>query len=323
LKLFHTDPNYQTQTKPSLHKTSTPQLFINTEEVYCIGGEARDEKSQVVYSVTEVYDIVANSWSTVASFPVNRTGLQAYVVNEKIFVRDGRDLYMYDPLTDLWTGKARMPGGSPSFSVSFVVDDKLVVISDFFKGHQTLGNQKVRFYDLNTDKWSEGAEPPFEVSIGVAVVTTGLYAPQKVYILGATDFSFSPGVFYNRVYDPAGDTWSTATMSIIPRSAFGVAVVDDVLYIIGGGYGGSSTLSLTEQYVPIGYDPRGYQTLPTATPPVASDVTSSPIPSEPTPFRALLTQLVVVATVLTVGVVTAFFLYVRGRKRNKGNSEYE
>jgi hypothetical protein len=141
---------------------------------------------------------------------------------------------------------------------------------------------------------------------GVVGVTTGVYAPQRVYIL-------EPSV--TSVYDPVNDVWSTAKTMLIPRYAFGVAVVDDVLYAIGGSTPntGVEFLSVNEQYIPIGYN----ATLP----PVASSSTtiipesSKPITSttnhEPSdnPFEHTLTYIIAAVLVLTVGTVTVCLLF--------------
>jgi hypothetical protein len=82
--------------------------------------------------------------------------------------------------------------------------------------------------------------------------TSGVYAPKRIYVLGGSDFQYLP---YNYVYDPITDTWNNATQMPYPRSSFGVAIVDDVLYAIGGNgrTNGVIPVDLTEKYVPISY----------------------------------------------------------------------
>ncbi|MCW4008593.1 MAG: kelch repeat-containing protein [Candidatus Bathyarchaeota archaeon] len=60
----------------------------------------------------------------------------------------------------------------------------------------------------------------------------------------------------NQVYDPETDTWTTATFMPTIRSDFGIAVVNDVLYVIGGYVHstlGISPTAVNEQYFPLGY----------------------------------------------------------------------
>jgi hypothetical protein len=57
----------------------------------------------------------------------------------------------------------------------------------------------------------------------------------------------------NRVYDPLRDSWSDGKGMPTLRSEFGVAVVDDILYAIGGCTKDQTASSKNEQYIPIGY----------------------------------------------------------------------
>lgn len=80
-------------------------------------------------------------------------------------------------------------------------------------------------------------------------VTSGIYAPQRVYIFTSNFINKTTSTL---VYDPTKDTWSVNEGMPTMRYSCGVAVVDDVLYIIGGSIPGQP-LSTNEQYVPLGY----------------------------------------------------------------------
>jgi N-acetylneuraminic acid mutarotase len=234
-------------------------------KIYCIGGATyfgNSTPSGLIdrLSVNEVYDVATDSWSTKASLPFNERSLHANVVDGKIFVTGARDtfrydhvhiLYMYDPVADLWTQKADMPKtpSSGNYIVSAVVDGKIIFAGDFYGSTR---EQIVLIYDPKTDKWSEGKAGPTQVWCGGAGVTTGIYAPKKFYALGISS---------NTVYDLVGDSWSSAKAMPTKRASFGVAVVDDILYVVGGhtsddfySIGGTMIPSaLNELYVPVGY----------------------------------------------------------------------
>jgi N-acetylneuraminic acid mutarotase len=234
-------------------------------KIYCIGGAVGftvDEMSgfygYITSGVNEVYDTVTDSWVTKASMPFNGMKLQANVVNGKIYVMQGFYVHVYDPADDSWTNRTRMPAtpreGSVSPPVSVVVDDKIVVTGEFSTGFGS-SEQKVLIYDTETDSWSEGRSGPVVVVEGAAGATTGVKAPQRVYVLGLIVDALYPTVI-NQVYDPKTDTWATATTMSTTRSDFGVVVVNDVLYVIGGYLRGSRNVTPTavnEQYTPIGY----------------------------------------------------------------------
>jgi hypothetical protein len=301
-------------------------------KIYCIGGFMSTEWKQIMpCNVVEVYDTVTNSWSTKTSIPSNGTSMQASVVNGKIFVIDGRDLFMYDPDTDFWTKKTSIPTQTsmPADPLSVYMypvewDNKLIVNCVFLiEGNQFHG--EVMIYDPDTDVWSEGKKTGTARLCfgGVGVLTSGSYAPQRIYVLGMAVFDSSP-FNTNQVYDPISDTWAFAEAMPVYRKGFSVTIVDDLLYVIGG-YNTTSTetgffLSLNEQYVPLGYKPQNYpNTQPSATAPPTTTPTTSDITSSPNPPGSFLTSSTVIATtVLTICIIiTTLFFYLRTRKKNQ------
>jgi N-acetylneuraminic acid mutarotase len=231
-------------------------------KIYCLGGRLPPTglygSGGVGCGVNEVYDIATNSWSTKASFPASpNTGYtDACVVDGKFFVIDRgqyiSNLYMYDPVADVWTTKTSMPEPlymQPNVFVMVAIDDTLIVVDA----------QSTMIYDSKTDVWTKGASCPTIIYDGAVGVTSGIYAPQNVYVLGTGRPSGqSRSVMVTLVYDPVGDIWSFVEAMPTYRRGFGVAVVDDVLYVIGGqrtieGTLISESLSVNEQYVPFGY----------------------------------------------------------------------
>jgi N-acetylneuraminic acid mutarotase len=239
-------------------------------KIYCIGGAIGftvDEMSgfygYVTSGVNEVYDTVTDSWVTKASMPFDGMKLQANVVNGKIYVMQGSYVHVYDPANDSWTKGTGMPAtpvqGSGSPPVSVVVDDKIVVTGEFSTGFGS-SEQKVLIYDTETDSWSEGTSGPVVLICGAAGATTGVKAPKRVYVLGVPGGYPSPII--NQVYDLEADAWAAATPLPTYLKDFGITVVNDILYLIGGYYTASreawlhglvTPVAVNEQYIPIGY----------------------------------------------------------------------
>jgi N-acetylneuraminic acid mutarotase len=135
---------------------------------------------------------------------------------------------MYNPNTDEWAEKTYIPTNIASSLVSTLVDDKIVVLGSFFVGESSTLENKVVVYDPKTDVWQGKYSAAnkdrtyfYDVTIGA---TTGLYAPKKIYIIHETRTT---------VYDPVKNTWTTAKSMPTARSQSGVAVIDDILYVIG------------------------------------------------------------------------------------------
>jgi N-acetylneuraminic acid mutarotase len=269
--LVDTNERYdpKTDTWITLESMPTPRAYFAIaayqDKIYCIGGAVGFNMEWVnlyypACGVNEVYNIATDSWSTKASPPFNGTKLQAHVVNGQIFVLHESDLYMYSPKIDVWETKTSMPLAT-RLTVSAVVDNKIIVTGEFDTGIYELGlrfEQKTLSYDPKTNAWSEEKQENFSIVFNDAVtgVTTGRYAPQKIYVFDYKQSYYIPAD--TQVYDPISNVWSVAKYMPIGRSGFGVTVVDDILYAIGGcQHGGPmepvKVSGINEQYVPIGY----------------------------------------------------------------------
>jgi N-acetylneuraminic acid mutarotase len=221
----------------------TPRILFATavyqNKIYCVGGKT----SGGLTGVNEVYDPATDTWETKAPMPTARGWLTAGVVNGKIYViggyPDGTLNEVYDPATDTWETKASTPVGGGCVTV---IDNKIYLVGS-----------KVQIYDPETDKWSVGASLPSITSLSAAVATTGVLAPKRIYVMGPQG-SYEPS---NCVYDPESDNWTFGADFPAGRFNFGVAVVNDMLYAIGGhtynlpGY--VETVAVNEQYTPFGY----------------------------------------------------------------------
>ena len=223
-------------------------------KIYCIGN-----------GPTEVYDIATDRWSVKSDAPFLSTtrfvvldSPQAIVVDEKIFVIKDWDLFMYDPIKDSWTQKNSIP--IPEDNIENVMLGAFLVAMDtkitVYYTYPIMSmvppipfNVATMIYDTQTDEWTTGKTPPM-MNIAGGCMTTGVFAPVKIY---ATSTGVGHSVYLsNWVYDPVEDTWANTQNMPTFRYHFGVAIVDDVLYVIGG-RAASGILSENEQYVPIGY----------------------------------------------------------------------
>jgi N-acetylneuraminic acid mutarotase len=276
-------------------------------KIYCMGGTPfmKDADMKPRCDVVEVYDTVTNSWSTKASMPFKGSGLMGHVVNGKIFVINGNAFFMYDPSTDIWTRKPDAPYYL-FHPATAVVDDKIILTGNFIISPLTGPARspiqyavKATMYDVETATWSEGkTDDTLESGYSVAEATTGLYAPQKIYIFS--------GTADNMIYEPTTDTWSAVKPMPSNSVFFGVAVLDDVLYVIGGyDYVTGTVFATNEQYVPLGYHGTGF----------SDSVSDSPMDN-----RVLVGALIGVAVAIAVAVLLLFFFKNKGKRRNKTNN---
>ena len=306
------DPKTDTWTTMTAMPTPRSQFTIATYQgkIYCIGGFNATIRGWgdivIPCNVVEVYDTITDNWSAKTSYPFKGAGMCANVVDGQIFMVYGGDLFMYDIATDYWSQKTSMPGRSPSYINPVVIDNKIIFTDAIQFNGKT---QKIMIYDTKTDVWSEGQGDSLGGINGcAAVVTSGIRAPQKIYALCLADL---------HVYDPVSNTWSTATSSPTTRRNFGMAIVDDVLYVIGGYispdilsfYGSVEIVATNEQYVPLGYRSTAY-----TTPAPSNSGLSEPETLIRLPF--LNPSMTVTALILTIGVVVvSSFVYLNKRKK--------
>ncbi len=210
-------------------KMPTPRIGFATavykDKIYCIGGKT---SSGGYTGANEVYDPATNMWETKTPMPIAKGWITANVIGEKIYVVGGG---VYDPITDSWITKESL--ATYDGYASAALGSKIYIIGGRSQdGYYNLNT----IYDTETDQYSSGAYPPSSVAAGVAVGITTDSSPEQVYVLGARS-SFRQGEPDNfiRIYDPTNDSWtlgSSPDLSYIFN--FGVAVVNDELYVIGG-----------------------------------------------------------------------------------------
>ncbi|MBM4400433.1 MAG: hypothetical protein FJ045_00620 [Crenarchaeota archaeon] len=235
-----TNEEYDPATDRWTYKTPKPTprgfgIAVYQNKIYCIS-----------YDVTEVYDPVTDTWEARTPMSTPRYSLDANVVDGKIYVIGGYDPSLpyggdatnvnevYDPETDTWSTRAPMLAAERAYA-SAVVGDKIYIIS---------GNLN-QIYDTKTDSWSYGAPFPQTMLFGAgAGVTSGVDAPVRIYVFGAIPSEVGL-VYWVHVYDPETDSWKIGADIPTDREGFGVAVLDDLFYVIGG---------LTS-YSPLPFDP--------------------------------------------------------------------
>jgi N-acetylneuraminic acid mutarotase len=242
-------------------------VSVYQNKIYCIGGTTGDGDTVVsgFTGVTEVYDPATDTWETKLSMPTPRADLCAGVVNGKIYCIGGKKYWgvepfyqelnateVYDPVRNSWRTESPMP--IPVLgAASAVLDGKIFVIGGsrhFQAGWDLSTVNSNQVYDPENDTWSTQMELPKAVSYAAAEATSGVTAPKKIYFAGGSNQAMYSTVTYT--YDSADNEWSTVSSMPTPRVYLGFAVIDDILYAIGG-WDGVDGVDANEQYIPVGY----------------------------------------------------------------------
>ncbi|NHJ31953.1 MAG: hypothetical protein FK732_03735 [Asgard group archaeon] len=333
---------------PTPRQSFAIEVFQN--KIYCIGGSTGNGYT----SVTEVYDPLTDTWESKAAIPAPRSQLTANMVDGKIYVIAGfnnsntGDISnlneVYDPKTDTWTTKATIPYGVYSHC-SVVVDNSIYVFSaqSASPGSKRPDNGPAnQIYDTKTDTWTFGKTPPKRAHRSGAVVTSGRFAPKRIYVIGG-EVGYMEATNTNQVYDPQTDTWSTGAPMPTARQGVGLAVVDDLIYAIGGIYPEYYTptsdsitsdvqyslltntknnpvnfvpqenCALNEQYTPIGYERSD-----TTEKPPASTIEPNATPTPTSKLEQTLQFPSTTEALIIIGVVVLIFgLVVNFTKKEK------
>ncbi|HLN89076.1 MAG TPA: kelch repeat-containing protein, partial [Candidatus Binatia bacterium] len=257
--------NPQTNDWTSKMPMPTPRsgfaIAVYQNKIYVIGGTVVDG----YVGNNEVFDPVSNSWETKTSMPTPRTDLSANVVEDKIYLIGGKKYSntspfsmdttvneVYDPTNDSWTTKTPITTAVHGYA-STVANGKIYVLGGSLDT-SSLQNSRVtganQVYDPQTDNWTLAANLLDSDTFGAAAATVGYMAPVRIYCIGG----YSDGAFTSQVqaYNSENNSWSLADSMPTQRAYLGVAVVNDVLYAIGG-FDGKNWLDANEGYEPVGY----------------------------------------------------------------------
>jgi N-acetylneuraminic acid mutarotase len=226
-------------------------MAVYQDKIFCIGGRTTIPFGST--TVNEVYIASNDTWQTKAPLPRSEKAVRAGVVGDIIYViGQSGATYAYNPINDTWTTKTQAPSVNPHYIwfVSATFEGKIYAI-----GLSRLN----QVYDPETDKWSIlNSNMPYN-STGLmgygdfetaAGVTSGVLAPKSVYV-----FSESLTI----VYDPKTDNWTSGARMPGERGGYGITVLNDTFYAIGGGnlpydfFDDYYPVPTNQRYLPVGY----------------------------------------------------------------------
>ena len=228
-----TNEEYDPKTGSWIYKAPMPTARYNfaiavyQNKICCIGGSTNvTDEGQTITTVNEVYDPATDTWESKTPMPTTRFSLEANVVGSKIYLiggyldHSGLSLNeVYDPTNNSWTTEAPVPQAVAGY-VSAVANEKIYIID----------SARNQFFDTLENTWNQGASPPLSSSSSMntpwgAVATTGINAPKRLYVF--TEKTVES-------YNPDLDSWVLGADLPTDRVLFGVAVVNDLIYVIGG-----------------------------------------------------------------------------------------
>jgi hypothetical protein len=253
---FNVDPSQWWEVTPV-------DTVVIGNKIYCFGYGICDES----ILNNKVYDTSTGYWSSITPSPNSKARPSVSVVNNKIYMIGGAnqlDIAIYDPNTGIWEIK---PMNQPIISsVTISLENKIYLFAD----------DKIQIYDTLSDTWRTISGFYKDINFAYFVpggATTGKYAPQKIYLFG-THFWPTPNIT-TCIFDPKTEQCSKDWGFPVPEKnailknyrpfdqshgwyeGFHPVVVNDIFYLIGGGFtfddGASTSYRVDFRYVPLGY----------------------------------------------------------------------
>ena len=248
--------NNWTEKTPMPHFQSNFALAAYQGEIYVIGGV-----NGLPTATIQIYNPTTDSWTNNTQLPSAEGFLRAATLNGKIYVMGGAlyefsnmsySIYgtneAFDPTNGSWQASAPMPVPVFRFAIT-AVGNKIYVMGG--ESNDGYSNQ-TQIYDTQTNTWSFGSPMPVTTSYSVAAVTTGVFAPTRIYYI-AGEYGSAEPYCPTQIYDPETGNWSIGATVPTPRvSNEALATVNDTIYAIGG-FNGTSKISNNEQYFPAEY----------------------------------------------------------------------
>ena len=204
----------------------------------------------IVLCLVTVENIAGEKWHVISELPTLRSGFSTAVVDGKIYLiggtpfRNRRGPYglstveVYDPQTNSWEQVADMPTPRTSTETA-VVNGTLYVCGGYNGIDNRLVNLKfldiVEAYDPQTDTWTrKQGMSGARIDFGMGVVAGKIYSMGGYIHLLDKEPEAPWRIDLVETYNPATDTWMKRAKMQRRRDGFGVGVVNNHIYTIGG-----------------------------------------------------------------------------------------
>ena len=183
-----------------------------TNKIYVFGGSDRD--LQLVFDLTQIYDIATNSWTMGAAMPGPRSQMaRGYnSADGKIYLNGGyatafidsvsNTTWSYDPATNTWNAGLATSPAMQGGTASGIVNGHLLMSGGRTNPDMTLDT--TYDYDIVGNSWTQRASMPTAKN-----VAGGVIAQSQLWSIGGGNPFSSPLTTTDVVsFDPGANTWT-------------------------------------------------------------------------------------------------------------------
>lgn len=234
--------------------------FAATEwngKIFVFGGAITDVLSS---DDVEVYDINTGTWTPRESLPEKMCGMSAVTLGDKIYLIGGatslaspafNKVYEYDPILDVYTTKQAMPSGR-AYHSSCVVNGEIYTIGGSTVALGQIYGTVIKYNPSNGAGWVTVASLNTPRVLLASEEVNG-----KIYAIGGAFDNSLLGLATIEVFDPASPgAWVVLDGSNmqVGRARHGSAVINGVLYALGGASGSTELMSVEKINIAQGED---------------------------------------------------------------------
>lgn len=231
---------------PNPHPTSSSASGEIGGLLYIVGGGGANTRT------LEIYNPIANTWTSGANLSIAAIGAAAGGINGKLYVAEGftddaftNALRIYDPQSNSWTEGAAAP------SLRFIVAGASIGDKLYITGGRRFGEgpfSALEIYNATTGSWSIGTPVPIATHGGLGANLGGKFCVVGGSTNPNTDTDVTGAL---QIYDPATNLWSMGPVMPMPVSRMAGGVVGGKLVVVGGNAASGEFNSDVQIYDPV------------------------------------------------------------------------
>ncbi len=198
----------------------------------------------------EVYDPVANTWTTLAPKPTLVTGAPSTVYNGEVYIFGGgyshegleeQNIYdvveAYNPATNTWRSVTNMPKKLQMFALA-TVGNKAYIMGGYLPDEDRMSEEVITF-DFETGQWDTDSYEPFPTDRirGSRYSSAAPVVGGRIFLVGGMEANNADDSWASNkvdIYDTTTNTWHVRTSLPVPLYQHLTVVLEDRIYVIGG-----------------------------------------------------------------------------------------
>jgi N-acetylneuraminic acid mutarotase len=221
-------------------------MAVVNGRIYAAGGFSRE----LVGSPTSAFEVVETSfgptakmwswsvdsgvWQSEAAMPGPKADFELVGLGDRLYAiggeHDDSSIYIFDSETQIWETFSVPEGVTRRGAAAVVVDDKIYFIGGQFDGATS---DRVDIYDPENNTWSQGQSLPNGRS-GISAA----YYHGRVHVLGGRGENHRTTLSEHASLAPGDHAWTLEAELLSPRTAADAVVLENEIYLVGGGSGG-------------------------------------------------------------------------------------